>query len=274
MTAELWDAVEKRRAGVAGQYAGKPNGTPGRRTHYPFTGLLRCGVCGHRMVYGGGSSAHYYRCNGAITGGVCKSDRPVREDVLVAAAIAELKRILLQPGLQDMLQEKIRSRLSRFQKRANTERQQLESEAKRSQPKIDRLVAFIGTTDPGSTGLGAVRKGLDKATARQREIELRLASLRLEEIVEPRVPAVEEIAALELDIEARIKDDPMGARNAMHRLLGEGGILMQPSVDGSYTAKSVIFPCRLCWKTRKPRSRGTEAAGTSKCGEPYVGFDG
>jgi ribosomal protein L37AE/L43A len=50
----------------------------------------------------------------------------------------------------------------------------------------------------------------------------------------PRMPTVDEIVALVVDVEARIKDDPSSAREALRQMLLEGALVMAPLPDGSY----------------------------------------
>ena len=54
VTEALWDAVKTRRGAVREHYSGRGQGAAGHRTLSPFSGLLFCGVCGHRMINKGG----------------------------------------------------------------------------------------------------------------------------------------------------------------------------------------------------------------------------
>ncbi len=96
----LWCTVQERRRAVYENYSGKSNGAPGRRTSHPFSGLLFCGVCGNRMVDGGGTSARYYKCSGAMTGGICANKAPVREDggAQAAALVPALRQAFHRAG--------------------------------------------------------------------------------------------------------------------------------------------------------------------------------
>ena len=76
------------------------------------------------------------------------------------------------------------------------------------------------------------------------------------------MPTVDEIVALVVDVEARIKDDPASGREALRQMLHEGVLVMDPLPDGRYRARSVIFPLTLRWKTRKPRKCETSEAST------------
>jgi hypothetical protein len=103
-----------------------------------------------------------------------------------------------------------------------------------------------------------VRTSLEKATQEHRQITLRLESL--DRAPEERVPTVEEILTLVLDVEARVADDPVGARELLRELLLDGKIAMHPQEDGTYKGSSVVFPMHLRWKTRKPPSASAARA--------------
>ena len=75
------------------------------------------------------------------------------------------------------------------------------------------------------------------------------------------MPTVDEIVALVVDVEARIKDDPASGREALRQMLLDGALVMAPLPDGSYQARSVIFPIRLP-SARKPRKCETSEAST------------
>ena len=63
-----------------------------------------------------------------------------------------------------------------------------------------------------------------------------------------------------VDVEARIKDDPTTAREALRQVLIDGRITLTPQPDGSWQATSMLIVGRLTWKTRKPRSGGPSGA--------------
>lgn len=262
----VWEAVRVRRTAVSDNYAGKTGGVPGRRTSHPFSGLLYCGVCGARMVDGGGSSARYYRCSGAVAGGVCGNRRPIREDVLIDVAVAELRRVLLSPELNDLLREKVEARLARLKTEARKDERHLVGEVARVDKQVERLLDFIKVSDlsasPGA--YEALRADLEQATRKQRELRAKLDAAHHDANLEARIPTIEEIVAGVLDVESRLKDDPTGAREALRRLVFEGAIHMDPQEDGSYRARSFLLPENLAHKSRKPRAgRPSGASGVS-----------
>lgn len=94
--------------------------------------------------------------------------------------------------------------------------------------------------------------------AEQRNLQAKLDSLKTS-TVEPRLPTEDEVMAYVVDVEARIKDDPTTAREALRRLLLNGKIIMHPQPDGSWRGESAVLPLRLAG-TRKPRSGGPTGA--------------
>jgi site-specific DNA recombinase len=63
--------------------SGKPKGVAisGKRTSYPLSGVLYCGVCEAPMIISGGSSRRYYNCGDAKKRGTCKNKLALREDI-------------------------------------------------------------------------------------------------------------------------------------------------------------------------------------------------
>ena len=261
---ELWSAVRARRKAVGENASGRGHGAPGKKVRHPFSGLLHCSECGHRMTDAGGTSARYYRCSGASSGGICSNWRPVREDVLAQAAVEELRRVLTETSLRAKMMTRIEERLKTFSVEADQRRAPLERDLASKQAEIERLLNFIRSTDlaasPGA--FDTVRASLEKATSELRASEVRLAATNAERPEPVRLPTSEEIAGLVLEVEARIQDDPTSAREAFRQSLGEGRLHMEPLPDLSYRAHSLLFPMRLFWRMRmrKPRSDGSGEA--------------
>lgn len=212
------------------------------------------------MVDAGGSSSRYYRCAAATSGGACSNTERVGEDVLVASAVTELKRLLLDTELRDQLKERIEAKLLSFRSRSGADRANLAKELIRVGAEKERLVAFIRTTDTSSSpgAFEAVRADLERVANREREVQAKLAALSAAS--EPALPTVAEIMTYVVDVEARIKDDPTTAREALRQVLINGKITLTPQADGSWQAMSMLIVGRLAWKTRKPRSGGPSGA--------------
>ncbi len=260
----LWEVVRDRREAVRENYAGKGEGAAGHRTSHPLSGVLFCGVCGHRMVDGGGSSSRAYRCSAAATGGACSNKNRLREDVLLEAAITALKRVLFETSLREQIEEKIHARLATYVVKTNDERRRLERELARAEAEIGRLVSFVRTLDPTTNpgALSTISASIEETTNERRSIQAKLAALATAEAA-PRVPSEAEIAAAVMDIERRLKFDPTTAREQIRRMLVSGKITMTPQPDGSWVADSALIVGRI-GGPGAPRPRGRGARGNGR----------
>ncbi len=269
---ELWDAAKQRRDSVAAKYAGKC-GAPGRRTAHPFSGLLHCKLCGHAMVDNGGGTSRHYRCAGAVNGGICSNRRTVREDVLIKAAVEELKRVLLTSDLHKQLQEKIARRIELLRGELTGEERRLMARVEQLKAEVERVVNFVRMMDGASpAAMETMRSSLEQASRELREAELRLEAVRRGGGEPVRLPTIEEFTALCLDVEARIKNDPTAAREALRTMLSDGRLEMEPLADGTYKAHGIILPVRLPAGSRKPRGSGpTGASGASSGNDGCAG---
>jgi site-specific DNA recombinase len=253
-----WSTAHARRSEVRDNYAGRSHGAPGRKTSHAFTGLLHCGVCGHRMVDAGGLSARYYKCSGATSGGICTNRRPVREDVLTEAAVAEMRRVLTETSLGEKMIRKIEERRETFKVEEGRASKQLERQLELKKAEVERLLTFIRSTDVSTSpgAVEAVRSALETSHNEQRQLETRRAGLKTQNTEPPRVPTAKEMTALVLDVEGLIRDDPTRAREALRKALDHGRLYMEPLPDQTYQARSVLFPLRLSGRSRRPRSSG------------------
>lgn len=267
---DLWDAVFERRELVAASYAGK-GGAPGRRTAHPFAGILHCMLCRNPMVDIGGGTSRHYRCAEAVNGGICNNKRSVREDVLITAAVDELKRLLLTRELYDQLREKVRRRIELLRQELGGEERRLEARVLQLKGEVDRIVAFVRTMDGGSpAAMDTLRSSLEEASREHRDAAARLEAVRRVGGDQIRLPTIEEFTKLALDVEARIKSDPTAAREALRRMLADGRLDMEPLPDGTYRAHGVILDVTLPPGSRKPR-RGSGPSGASSGNDGCAG---
>ncbi|MFI5296789.1 MAG: recombinase family protein [Polyangiales bacterium] len=251
----LWNAVRVRCDAVRENYSGNGEGAAGHRTRHPFSGILFCGVCGHRMADGGGASSRAYRCGAATTGGACSNTKRLRESLVIEAALFALKQVLFETDLRDKLEAKIRARLATFKVKSDDERKRLERDLARVDGEARRLVSFVRTLDPVSNpgAFETIRTSLDEAASEQKAIRAKIEALSASSD-EPRLPTEKEILAYVLDIEGRLRSDPTAAREQLRRVLVDGKLTMTPNADGSWQAKSALIIGRIGGETQKPRS--------------------
>jgi site-specific DNA recombinase len=72
---ELWHAAKQRQGEVRKRMMASPSIQVARRPRYLFSGLTRCGVCGHGYTM---YSAHHLTCAGARDRGVCDNRLTIR----------------------------------------------------------------------------------------------------------------------------------------------------------------------------------------------------
>ncbi|MDP9149243.1 MAG: hypothetical protein M3O36_04775 [Myxococcota bacterium] len=83
----------------------------------------------------------------------------------------------------------------------------------------------------------SVRASLALATRDQAALQQQLALSRTREASsDTHLPTAEQIIKGALDIEARLRSDPVAARRALGAVLLDGRITMEPQPDGSYRA--------------------------------------
>lgn len=115
---ELWQRVtdrrqrrartvgERVRAGVSRDRAKRT----GREPKFPFSGLLKCGVCGASFVMAG---KDHYACSTRIYGGVdaCTNDAYLHRSQIEPGLMAGIKRELGAPEVLKEIQRRLRARL-------------------------------------------------------------------------------------------------------------------------------------------------------------------
>ena len=265
---DLWEAVRSRIEVVTAKYKKGQGGAAARRCARPFSGLLQCGVCGRPMVHSGGTRSVYYKCSGAHSGRVCDNRQAIREDILVDHAVGELKRVLTEASWYEKLRSEIEARLREFRVETDAERTQLERELPRAEAEVEKLLDYIKSTTLSGPTIQAVTASLDKAVLAKQQVEAKLAALASKPAAEARLPTLEEIASLALDVEARLRDDPIGGREMLRQLLHGEPLKMNPLADGGWKADSMIFPIELP-KCTKPRELALPGLRTG-CEKPIV----
>ncbi len=105
-----------------------------------------------------------------------------------------------------------------------------------------------------------VRGSLEGVTRERGDLKAKLEGLRLRHNEEPRAPTADEIRGFMADVDARLRDDPTTAREALRLVLLDGKIKVYPQPDGSWEAESALIFGRLVNRTRKPRNGGPSGA--------------
>ncbi len=262
---ELWRRVQERRQGIAAKYASKDRATPraatglpGRRTSYPFSGLLRCGACGAIMQVIGGSTCRYYRCADAHKRGTCSNRAPIREPVITGLLLAELRAALLSLGGVNYARTRLAEKQAELAEERGAARRAAEKSLTAREAEIARLVRFIATTDD-DTALAPVRSALADA---QRELERTRAAAQMtaEPPVHIELPSDDEIRATVFELDRLLTANATAARELLRQAFKDGRIDLHPEADGAYRIEAVMLPLALARplirrvETKKPRS--------------------
>jgi len=260
--AELWDAVQARLAAVRAKYKGSNGSTnaPGRRTAYPFSGLLRCGACGAPMVIAGGSPTRYYRCSDAQKRGTCANRLAVREDIVTRRMLEALRDRVGGPWALAFIRKRVAELLGEGSRTLNAELKARRDRLARSEASIRELISMMIEGDR-SPRVRQMRDDLEAhADAEKRAIEGLVASAQ-----EPiRLPSPAEVEARLVDLERLVTASPTEAREALRQLFSDGAIRLDPQADATYIARTEILPLVLLGPgSAKPRS-GIQA------GPPYT----
>jgi DNA invertase Pin-like site-specific DNA recombinase len=244
---ETWTAVQGRLAAVAAHYTRSPDGRPkgrslpGRATSYLFSSLLHCAACGGKMVISGGGSTSYYRCQDYAKRGVCTNGCSVREDVLRASLLDELRHRLASPVSLAYARKRIAEHLGELSREQASEMRERRQSLEKVEGNIAKLVDFI-TQGLGTKTVSARLKTLEREAEEQRRT---IASLEKAASVPIKLPTPDEMLEIVLDLERRLNADPARGREELRRLFRDGRIDLIPQPDGFYIARSEILPLVL-----------------------------
>ncbi len=241
---ELWSSVSTRLRAVREFYTKGPDGepkgraAPGKKTTYPFSGLLHCGPCGAPMVIAGGSSARYYRCSHAKNRGTCQNKLSLREDVARRKLLDALGERLSSPAAIAFLRQRIAAHLGEMSRTGNAELVDRRERVGRTKARVQALVNFIsdGNDSP------AVRATLRDLEAQVRADTSAISSLVASAEKPIELPTADAIMRRQIDLEAIVATDPTRAREELRRLFQGGQLLLRPQPDGTYLAESRLLP--------------------------------
>ncbi|RDV06391.1 recombinase family protein [Sphingorhabdus pulchriflava] len=163
---DLWAAVQAKRQRYATH-------TPqdARRPKRPLSGLTVCGTCGGAWIV---LNRNYTGCGSRKDGSTCDNSARVRIDRLEARVLGGLEEQLLQPELVSAFVAEFHRERATLLKAATRQRSGMESELKKVETQIARLVEAI--MDP-ELDLAEVRDRLTAAKARQLELRQTLSAI-------------------------------------------------------------------------------------------------
>ncbi len=236
---------------------GKPKGKalPGKSTYYPFSGILRCGVCGAVMTISGGSSARYYKCSAAKKRGTCANRHSLREDVARAAILGALRNRFTNPEAMAFLCKKVAEGLGGLNRELNRDLDERRAALAKTNDSLANLVQFVADGNRSPTIADTLQRYERQAQDEQRQIDAIVEASR----TPIRLPLPHDLVEREFELESIIAEDPNRGREMLARFFEGGALPVHPQADGSYIAKSRLFPLALLSMNTKPRSPSLEA---------------
>lgn len=272
----MWTAVETRLRAVSAHYTktkgGKSKGRslPGRSTPYLFSSLLWCGVCGAKMVISGGSGANeYYRCEAHNKRGTCKNDLSVREAVLRASLLDEIRhRLTSEDGIRHA-RKTIAERLGSLARESGSKRKEHRARLEKLETQIARLVDLIAEGERST----AVRDRLH-ALEREAATERRALVTAVTAVTTPiKLPTPKEMLRIVFDLERRLLADVTKGREELRRFFRGGRIDLIPQPGGFYIARSEILPLVLLNRLSPEETPGSVRYTGSGCAGPIRALD-
>lgn len=176
---------------------------------------------------------------------------------------------MLSPDGIAQFRKRIAEELRDYARNLEARRKERVERLTRTEEKIRGLIEFIATGDRSEYVVATLRD----LEAFARAEKAALAELAQEANRPLRLPSIDEVTALAIDLEARLTDDPEVGRAALRRWLHDGVIRVDQSPDGPI-AETELLPlmvlvdgsekaarksgggggggCRRCPKTRNP----------------------
>ena len=256
---QTWVEVQCRLRAVRAHYSksGAESGTmqsfSGKRTSYPFSGILRCGECGAPMsIYGGTNVHRYYRCGDFKKRGTCRNGLPIREDVVREMLVEHLREQLTSPAALEYVYAAIRTQVGELSATANAELTEHRERLGRIEGRIRSCCMAIADGERSVALRQTLQDLEDQAKAekgRIKAIQQRSAEVRL--------PSPEQVAARMLDLQRLMRADPTAAREHLRRLFQDGVLNLVPGPDGIYTVEGVMLPVVMLLGASNMSSSGT-----------------
>lgn len=176
------------------------------------------------------------------------------------------RRLLLTTSLHQKLKERLEERSHSLRGELAQEERRLEEQANRLRAEVNRILDFVKSFDAGSfpAALQNLQQSFEQASKDLRDAEYRLEQLRRSGRDSVRVPTIDDLSEIVLAVEARFKDDPTAAREALRTMLADGRPVMNPSPTGP-TVPGASLLHRLAAsapeKPEAPRARGLRGFG-------------
>jgi hypothetical protein len=179
---ELWNAVQSRIQHISRTFGASRLGGMSRTENarsYLFSGLLKCGQCGSRMVIISGQAKRGYAkygCPSHRYRGVCRNGLTIRRDRLEEQLLAALEQRILNAQLIEYIlqrfQDELQKRLLEIQNQAN-ELDDLRQQRRELQTKAERMADAIADAGHSPTMLAKLAAVEEQIAAVDRLLEAR-----------------------------------------------------------------------------------------------------
>ncbi len=248
VSAELWDAVQARRARMREAYRKGPakgkhrrSRAGKRRSCYPLSGVVVCGKCQRPMTIQAGTSAAYYKCATYKNRGLCDNGRSVKEELIRSAVLGMLRDKLITPASLDYVRKRVAARLGDLHNRGDRELEQRRRELANLESKIGRIIQAImdGTDSP------YMRTEHDRLVAEAKAKKALIDTLEKHAANPIRLPSPDEFVQQVFELEKLMASAPMTARERLRRVFKDGQIVLDPLPDKGYLVRTEILPLVL-----------------------------
>jgi len=208
---EVWGRVQS----LMGDSALAGGGTP--KSHYIFTGILRCGVCGSSMqmesASGRSKQYHYYNCRSHQKTGACPSRRISSPDFDQFLVDEILTKLLTPKNLKQALIE-IKETCGEWARDHNRRRRALLKQAESTTTKLNRLYDLFELHGKEAPNLADLTRRLRAHNAEIKRIEQAIGDVDAEQppTVEVTPSDVDDLAEI-LRTAVMSNDDPKQLRH-------------------------------------------------------------
>jgi site-specific DNA recombinase len=249
---DTWDAVQDRLRSTKARFTKDADGKPKGRAHgavsyHPFSGLLECAACDGPMVIGGGEPGRrYYACSNSRRGR-CKNRKTVLASVVRTKLLAGFHdRVSSRDGIA-FARKRIAEHLGEMARNREAEIREKRARLARTDHRIANLVDVLASGERSDAITHALRDLEAHKATEHREI----AALNETAVQPVRLPSPGEVMDRLLELDARMDDDPIAAREELRRYLDGGKIRLEIDEAGNYVARWALLPLVLLADTYK-----------------------
>jgi hypothetical protein len=190
------------------------------------------------MTIMGGSSCRYYACATNRRKGTCTNRRAIKEPIARTRILDAIRERLTSPDGIAHVRKTIAEYLRDYSRNLDADIKERRDRIKRTEDKIRGLIEFIAQGDRSEYVVQTMRDMETYARAEKATVD-QLVSQAQQPL---RLPSVDEIASLALQLDARLNEDPQAGRAQLLRWLKDGKLRVVLGPDGKPYAKGELIP--------------------------------